>query len=509
MLKITPRILLAALFASVVISVVSWCWLVLDRFDLAAPWTDLPYGLWHTFDYPSLQLIALQALALGFVPMGVALFMLRDSTGADERVLRGAKLATAQELARRTRIKWWRRKADGKQVQIAGVPIPPDCEPVHILVPGGTGTGKSTAADEVTVTALARGDRLIIIDPNGLSLGRFGKKGDRVLNPFDKRSPSWSPFEEVRHPYDFEKVARSLVPDSADAHDQTWRGFGRQLLAETMRAMMMVGDKSTGRLLYLLNAAPAEELGRLLAGSAAAGQFAPGAEKALAGTRFGLSSHLSALQYLGSGGFSLRDWLENERGNLFITWREDMLPALRPLISAWTDILLTAVLTLPTTNPRPLWLLLDELGSLERLSSLEAALTKGRKHGLRVLAGLQSTAQLEAIYGHANARTLRSCFRNVLALGCSPADAETAKAIADGLGQVEVERMVTTYNEGQYRGTSSRSLQRSIESLVLPDGLIGLPQLHGYLKLAGGYPTARVQLRHRNCPIRINPFEER
>lgn len=42
---------------------------------------------------------------------------------------------------------------------------------------------------------------------------------------------------------------------------------------------------------------------------------------------------------------------------------------------------------------------LDELASLERLNSLEAALTKGRKHGLRVVAGLQSTAQLDRLYG--------------------------------------------------------------------------------------------------------------
>ncbi|HEX7388001.1 MAG TPA: type IV secretion system DNA-binding domain-containing protein [Castellaniella sp.] len=33
------------------------------------------------------------------------------------------------------------------------------------------------------------------------------------------------------------------------------------------------------------------------------------------------------------------------------------------------------------------------------LPSLEAGLTKGRKNGLRIIAGLQSTSQLEHLYG--------------------------------------------------------------------------------------------------------------
>jgi type IV secretory pathway TraG/TraD family ATPase VirD4 len=46
---------------------------------------------------------------------------------------------------------------------------------------------------------------------------------------------------------------------------------------------------------------------------------------------------------------------------------------------------------------------LDELASLEKLPSLEDAATKGRKAGLRIVAGLQSTAQLEKIYGREEA----------------------------------------------------------------------------------------------------------
>lgn len=508
MIKITMRVLSCALLASVCIFLFAWCWFVLHKFDIATPWTTLPKGLMQTFSHPNLRPIAINSLAIGFIPMGLALYWMGDWAGNGERVLRGARLVTAKELAKRTRLRRrWRKPP--MQVTVGGVPIPLACETGHLLLPGSTGTGKSTAIDELVPTALARGDRLIIVDPDGSAWARFSKDGDKLLNPFDHHAEGWCLFNEVRAEFDYDRLAQSVVPDSADPASQVWHAYAQQLLAEIMRAMMLKGENTTERLLHWLTAAPAAELTTFLAGSPASGLFAPGAEKALASTRFILSHHIGPHQYLRPSDFSLRTWLAEGKGNLYVTWRQDMLAAMVPLVSGWIDILMADVLTLPTANPRPLWLVLDELGSLKRLTSLEAAMTKGRKYGLRIVAGVQSTAQLEAIYGHANARTLLSCFRNVLVLGCSPADAETAKAMADGLGQVEVERMVTTYNEGQYRSTSSRSMQRSVESLVLPDELISLPPLHGYLKLAGGYPAARVQLRRRDHPVRIDPFKER
>lgn len=53
---------------------------------------------------------------------------------------------------------------------------------------------------------------------------------------------------------------------------------------------------------------------------------------------------------------------------------------------------------------------IDELGTLDRLSYLEPVLTKGRKHRLIALAGIQSLAQLNKVYGKEDAMTLRGCF---------------------------------------------------------------------------------------------------
>jgi type IV secretory pathway TraG/TraD family ATPase VirD4 len=130
------------------------------------------------------------------------------------------------------------------------------------LLAGSTNTGKSTGINELIASAIARGDRLIMVDPNGHSLARFYQKGDVVLNPFDKRSVQWSLFNEIRSEYDFEWLAKSVVPDSANATDQAWHGYAQQLLAGVLRAMMVVGENSTERLLYWVTQAPTEELAK-------------------------------------------------------------------------------------------------------------------------------------------------------------------------------------------------------------------------------------------------------
>lgn len=506
-MRVTPPIFVITLLIGLWITLGCWIWTVTHSFAVPDPWwRSLAFGLLHTFSDPDLRPVAFWSMLKGFGPALAMLFVLNALDGTNRKVyfLRGARVVEDQNLRRITKA-----RPQQPQIEIAGVPMPLACEPNHLLLAGSTNTGKSTAVNELLHFALTRGDRAIVIDPNGHALARFGRKGDVILNPFDKRAPGWSIFNELRKPYDVERFAKSVIPDTGDSSAQQWHGYAQQLFAETARALTQNGETSTERLLYWLTQATADELRGLLAGSAASGLFEPGAEKALASTRFILSHHVGAFQYLRPGAFSLRAWLETGEGNLYITWREDMLTTLRPLVSAWADILIASILTLPDNQPRSLWLVLDELASLERLTSLEAGLTKGRKHGLRVVAGLQSVSQLDALYGAYNAKTLRSCFRNLLALGCSNADPHTAKEISDGLGQCEVERTQTSYTDSRDGRTSSTCKQRTTEPAVLAAELMSLPPLHGFLKFAGDYPIGKIRLVPLDHPVRAKAFVER
>jgi len=393
-------------------------------------------------------------------------------------------------------------------ITLGGVPFPHEHEPLHLFLAGSTGTGKTTLLDEILSVAIPRGDRVLVCDPNGHHLSRFSKSGDIVLNPFDRRSPGWSIFNEIRKDFDYDRLSHSIVPDGHGS-DKQWHHYAQVLCSETMRALMLRGDGNTEQLMHWLTVAKMEEIATLLAGTPAQGLFDKDAAKALASTRFILTSQLNPHKYLLPGEFSLRTWLQdNTAGNLFITWREDMQTALMPLISTWTDIICNAVLSLPADRNRRIWLVLDELGALGCLNSLESALTRGRKHGLCVVAGLQSTAQLDRTYGRESAIVLRSCFRNLVVFAIAKTDPDTAEMLSRSLGEREIDREQHSRSDGPGGITRGVSLQRVTERIAITTEITELPNLTAFLALAGDMPTRRIRIEPRNLPVIVSPMEE-
>ncbi|WP_314438333.1 type IV secretion system DNA-binding domain-containing protein [Massilia timonae] len=390
---------------------------------------------------------------------------------------------------------------------LAGIPLPREIEPLHWLLTGTTGAGKTTAISELLDGTRARGDRCIICDPNGGYLAHHAQDGDRLLNPFDSRSERWSLFNEFRKDFDAERLARSVVPDG-HGESAAWHGYAQTLLAEILRALVRTGETSTDRLLYWASIAPASELAQLLAGTATAGLFDPEAAKALASTRFVLAARLAPQRYLAPGAFSLRSWLENESGSLFLTWRSDMQTALAPLMGTWVDVLANAVLSLPPDPIRRIWLIADELAALGPLASLEPALTLGRKHGLCVVAGVQSTAQLDDLYGKDAATVLRSCFRNLMVLAISRTDPDTCDALSRALGEREIQRPDASRSQGTQGTSRGTSLQTAQKRLVLPSEIAGLPSLQGYLTLAGDSLVRKVRLLPQIRDVVTEAYQE-
>lgn len=391
-------------------------------------------------------------------------------------------------------------KSGGHRLLTLGAqPWPAALETLHLLIAGTTGAGKSTLIEELLDGIRARGDRAIVCDPNGGYLRQFAQDGDRLLNPFDARSEGWSVFNELRADFDSDRMAASIVP-AGHGESAPWHHYAQVLLAEVLRALVRSGETTTERLLHWSTSAPARELGALLAGTPAAGLFDEGADKALGSTRFVLTAHLSPHKFIRPGTFSLRDWLERERGSMYMTWRADMQVALAPLLASWADIVTNAVLTLPPDPTRRIWLVLDELAALGKLNGLESGLTLGRKHGLCVVAGLQSTAQLDRLYGRESAVVLRACFRNLAVLAIAKSDPATADELSRALGEREVLRHEVSRSNGASGVGESQSLRHAQERLVLASEIAGLPNLDGYLALAGDQPVRRLRLvpRHRD-----------
>ena len=383
-------------------------------------------------------------------------------------------------------------------IQIGGVPLPRAIEPQHLLLSGSTGTGKSIAMYGLAATVRERArDRAVVVDPGGELMARIWRDGDVVLNPLDSRSVQWSPFAEMSAPHDADRIAKSMLPDLDGLGDsQQWQMYSQSLVAAVLQRLSEQRSATNADLVRVLTVEQAENIQALISGLPAQTLFDIGASRMLSSVRGIIGSYLPSYRFLppsaGAGGFSIRGWVENGQGWLWIPVRPDMFAAIRPLVAAWLGEVVSAALSLRPDRERRVWLLLDELAAMGRVQSLSTALTQGRKFGLCAVGGLQTIAQLRTEYGPHGAQTLLSCFSSQLILRAG--DPETADWCSRLLGEQQLSRRVQSEGTGSGGGHSGESEQISIERAVLPSESAGLADRRGYLNLAGDYPVIRVEI---------------
>jgi type IV secretory pathway TraG/TraD family ATPase VirD4 len=391
-------------------------------------------------------------------------------------------------------------KAPLDQLVLAGIPVPPPDENKHFKLIGTTGTGKSTAIRELLNRALKRGDRAVIADPNGGYLERFydADRGDVILNPFDARSLKWDVFGEIRNAYDFEQLARSLVPDG-HGEDRIWQHYAQTFLAAVMRQAHGSGVRATTELYRLLVSAPIEELRMMLEGTAAQPFVTAGNDRMFGSTRSVTTTAVTALRFINTQAtplFSLRRWVREGRGVLFLPYHADQIDALRAMISTWMRIAILETMTLAEGDAR-LWFVVDELDALGPIDGLKDALVRLRKFGGRCVLGFQSIAQVSGTYGRAEAETIVENCGNTLILRCSAAEGGgTAQFASRLIGEREIIREQISKTSGwKSSSTTTTSEQHVTESAVLPSEIEQLPDLSGYLKIASMPNWKRVDLR--------------
>jgi type IV secretory pathway TraG/TraD family ATPase VirD4 len=432
--------------------------------------------------------------------------------GGNDGHLRGAKLVSGKTLQKILR-------SEEADLTLGLQKFPCRLEPLHLLITGATGTGKSVAISEMLDGIERRNDRVFIVDAGGNFLkNRFNeRRGDIVLNPFDARCPAWSPLAEMQSDWDADRIAKSIVPD-ADGSAREWNAYAQTFTSAILRHVWR-GDGNNGEIFRLGLVAGVDELRTIFAGTPASALVAEGNDRMFSSVRAIAGTYLSPLQYLdpsaGRGGFSLQKFASDDggRGWVFCTFRDDQLATLRPLIACFTDIVSTSILSLDADANRKFWLILDEFASLGKVSSIFDFLTKARKNGGRAIVGLQSVSQLRDAYGRDGAQTLLSCLSSLLVLRCP--DAETADIMSRALGDAQIVRVVQSGGEskqgvlagGGTSKTESWSQQIAQERIVMPSELQSLPDLAGYLNLAGDIPTAPVRLIPESRAVVARTFE--
>ena len=412
----------------------------------------------------------------------------------------GGSHVRGNALATPARVKSLVRREESR-FKIGDIPFPRRLETLHFLVVGATGSGKSQTFHQILGPIRQSTDRAVVADVGGEFVSRYFRDGDIVFNPFDARSVAWSPLAEMRGEWDADKLAKSIVPDGYGSSAE-WNGYAQTLLSAVLLRSWESGTGNNGELLRLLTRATPEELKAYVTGLTAEGLFADGADRMLASIKGILSSYIKPLQHLdpdaGADAFSIRDWVENGEGWMFLSFTDGQFPSLKQIIAAVLDVSISALLELPPSNTRRIWFAVDEFSTFGAIQSIEPLLTKGRKYGAVALFGLQSLSQIRDSYGIEKAQTLLSCLGTWTALRCS--DAETAEYMSVFLGDEEIRREQVSeggsFDIMSMRRTSSSntSVEYKQQRVVLASELQQLPNLSGILNIAGDIPPCVVAI---------------
>lgn len=336
----------------------------------------------------------------------------------------------------------------------------------HVLIVGGSGTGKTTGIVFPTM-ATWQGPMLALDIKGDLSreYGRLFAEGKVsrpyvVFDPTDPNGPSYDPFDwlerdgEEHLANNIADLALTLVPDQANVPDPFWsrseRGlieagllqFFQQGLSFPETASMMLA-LSSGKLVKLLHKSPDErvrvqvkELKNLKPETRSCiGQGVYNRMRSFALDT--LAAHALRGKREGAKSF---DWSALGDYNVFLR-----IPAER--LDTWGDMVVLMMTQLlrelerrdekfaqGNQSLRQTLVILDEFPRLGRIPVLENAAATLRSKGVTLLLVTQSIAQLDDVYGERKRRIISDDCAFTAILGAN--DAETQDYLAKRVGTV-------------------------------------------------------------------------
>lgn len=222
-----------------------------------------------------------------------------------------------------------------------------------------------------------------------------------------------------------------------------------------------------------------------------------------------MMQYTAAFEYMchGESNFSVTEWLSNDRpGFIFVTNQSDLKDTLKPILSLFIDFLGKKLLSLPDDLQRRVFFLLDEFGTLQRLSSIKELLIASRSKGGSCWIGIQDIGQLNKLYTQDVADTIvNACGSSVM---FAVSDPRTAKYLVDNIGDTEIMEAEETYSMGvaNYRDGVSLTQRRKRQRLILDSELMNLPDLHAYVKVPNNPSVTLSRFAIKDYPPRTTSF---
>ena len=439
--------------------------------------------------------------------LGAAWLRRRGEALSDSWIVRGRRLVSDETLAADLG-----REGVASELKIGRVPLIKGKEAYNILLLGAQGTGKTSVTEDLLTGIEARGEPAVVYDYGPGLLPRFfnAKRGDIILNPLDQRSAVWSPWSEINSAADCATVAASFIPQD-DRYQPFWGEAGRLLFAEVLDRLRQDPERSVTKLLHVLLRMTQEEMRVILAGTNAAKLYQEGGERTGTNVEIHDSIYVKALGLLqadagSAGDFSIQNYVqaldrtapEHGRPWLWLPTDPKGSTVLKPLLSCWVDAVAGALLSLPERPDRRLWLVMDELATLQALPSLPSFLQNCRKRGGVALITLQTPAQPRAIYQEGDAQTILNGCQNQ-AIFRTP-DPEGSAWASRSIGEAEIEelRESTRLSSHGRRGHEVHlSVDRRVSPVVLASEIATIPDCRCYVKLPDDRPVTLTTIRPR------------
>jgi hypothetical protein len=384
-----------------------------------------------------------------------------------------------------------REGALGRFLPACSFHVPRRLEASHILLMGDTGSGKSSAIRRLLRQVEDRGESSIVYDPAMDFLGEFynPKRGDLILNPLDQRCPYWGLGDEIDRPETATTIASAMLPEK-EYEKAFFTDAPRRVLAHLLR------NKPQPRDILRMMADPIY-IEATVKGTPLAALLDPGAPAQRAGVLSSLNMVADSLELLPEWEytrktFATAEWYTERKRWVFLTssaaYREKVLP----LHSAWLDLFILRMMGYCEDQAaKPVWFVLDELASLNKLPQLHTAVTENRKYGNPVVMGIQGRSQMEKRYGQDAEAMLSQPATKIFLKTSEP---RAAKWISEAIGEIEVERLKESRSMGLLRSKKSFAMEIATKPLIMASEIAGLAPLTGFIKLENHVVPAKFRL---------------
>lgn len=362
----------------------------------------------------------------------------------------------------------------------------------HMAVFGASGTGKSQLMLSFLDSFFDNKSpetRCIIVDRKGEFFAHFGKPGDILFNPFDARSVKWSLFNELDVPEKLEKIpddvkAISKILFPGNKKDPFWEQSAAKEFCSAV-AYCILSGKLTNRDFVnfcMQECAEVVKAFKTLPQELAAGLVIAGNPTTGGSIHSTFQNGVEMFSACPDGDFSVKDWIKNGRGNLYLSSAGRNDNVFIPILSLFVDLIGREVKELDDNGGGGVkyLFLIDELAAYPAMTTLHFLVAEARSKGVSVIVATQTIQKMLKTYGVKDGKDIiGNCKTKII---FRTGEEEDASYLSKTIGSSEVQRTQRAENEnastvfGRVDGREGTTTTKQIitEAAVLSSDLLTL-----------------------------------